>query len=251
LGNVQASPLAQAAHDLSLWGLFLQADWVVKGVMIALLLASVWVWAIVFEKAATLRRLRRQSDQFEDAFWSGGSLEELFTREGETPSHPMAAVFGAGMREWKRSAGRGLDSELAVTGMKERVERAMSVAAARELERLERWMVFLATIGSAAPFIGLFGTVWGIMNSFSAIASMQNTSLAVVAPGIAEALFATAIGLVAAIPATMAYNKFASDFGRFAGRLEAFAAEFSAILSRQSEAAAEPPRPRTAAAVAE
>ena len=247
MGNVTASPLAQAAHDLSLWGLFLQADWVVKGVMIALLLASVWVWAIIFEKITTLRRVRRQSDAFEDAFWSGGSLEELYNREGETPSHPMAAVFGAGMREWKRSAGRGLGSDLAVTGMKERVERAMGVAAAREMERMERWMVFLATVGSAAPFIGLFGTVWGIMNSFSAIAGMQNTSLAVVAPGIAEALFATAIGLVAAIPATMAYNKLASDFGRFATRLEAFAAEFSAILSRQSEAAAEHPRPRSAA----
>ena len=247
MGNVTASPLAQAAHDLSLWGLFLQADWVVKGVMIALLLASVWVWAVIFEKITTLRRVRRESDAFEDAFWSGGSLEELYNREGETPSHPMAAVFGAGMREWKRSAGRGLGSDLAVIGMKERVERAMGVAAAREMERMERWMVFLATVGSAAPFIGLFGTVWGIMNSFSAIAGMQNTSLAVVAPGIAEALFATAIGLVAAIPATMAYNKLASDFGRFATRLEAFAAEFSAILSRQSEAAAEHPRPRSAA----
>jgi biopolymer transport protein TolQ len=251
VGNVTASPLAQAAHDLSLWGLFLQADWVVKGVMIALLLASVWVWAIVFEKVTTLRRIRREADAFEDRFWSGGSLEELYAREGENPTNPVAAVFGAGMREWKRSAGRGLGSDLAVTGMKERVERAMSVATSREMDRLERWMVFLATIGSAAPFIGLFGTVWGIMNSFSAIAGMQNTSLAVVAPGIAEALFATAIGLVAAIPATMAYNKFASDFGRFASRLEAFAAEFSAILSRQSEAAAEPARQRSPAPVAE
>jgi biopolymer transport protein TolQ len=219
--------------------------------MIALLLASVWVWAIVFEKVTTLRRIRREADAFEDRFWSGGSLEELYAREGENPTNPVAAVFGAGMREWKRSAGRGLGSDLAVTGMKERVERAMSVATSREMDRLERWMVFLATIGSAAPFIGLFGTVWGIMNSFSAIAGMQNTSLAVVAPGIAEALFATAIGLVAAIPATMAYNKFASDFGRFASRLEAFAAEFSAILSRQSEAAAEPARQRSPAPVAE
>jgi len=251
LGNVAASPLAAAAHDLSLWQLFLMADWVVKGVMVALLLASVWVWAIVFEKVTTLRRIRREADAFEDRFWSGGSLEELYQREGEKPSHPMAAVFGAAMAEWKRSAGRGLGSELAVVGTKERVERAMAVATSREMERLERWMVFLATVGSAAPFIGLFGTVWGIMNSFQAIAGMQNTSLAVVAPGIAEALFATAIGLVAAIPATMAYNKFASDFGRFAGRLEAFSAEFSAILSRQSEAAAaEPARPRPAPAAA-
>jgi biopolymer transport protein TolQ len=243
LGNVTQTPLAQAAHDMSLWGLFLQADWVVKGVMVALLLASVWVWAIVFEKVTTLRRIRRAADGFEDRFWSGGSLEELYLREGEQPTHPMAAVFGAAMAEWRRSTGRGFGSDLAVTGTKERVERAMAVAISREMERLERWMIFLATVGSAAPFIGLFGTVWGIMNSFSAIAGMQNTSLAVVAPGIAEALFATAIGLIAAIPATMAYNKFASDFGRFAGRLEAFAAEFSAILTRQSEAAAEPAQP--------
>jgi biopolymer transport protein TolQ len=252
LGNVTQTPLGQVAHDLSLWGLFLQADWVVKGVMIALLLASVWVWAIVFEKVTTLRRIRRAADGFEDRFWSGGSLDDLYAREGEQPTHPMAAVFGAAMGEWKRSTGRGLGSELAVVGTKERVERAMAVATQREMDRLERWMVFLATIGSAAPFIGLFGTVWGIMNSFSAIAGMQNTSLAVVAPGIAEALFATAIGLVAAIPATIAYNKFASDFGRFAARLEAFAAEFSAILTRQSEAAAEPARaPRAPATAAE
>jgi biopolymer transport protein TolQ len=250
VGNVTASALAPAAHDLSLWGLFLQADWVVKGVMVALLLASVWVWAIVFEKITTLRRIRREANGFEDRFWSGGSLDELYAREGEKPTHPMAAVFAAAMGEWKRSTGRGLGSELAVVGTKERVERAMSVATAREMDRLERWMVFLATIGSAAPFIGLFGTVWGIMNSFSAIAGMQNTSLAVVAPGIAEALFATAIGLVAAIPATIAYNSFSSEFNRFAGRLEAFAAEFSAILARQSEAAAEPARPGRATAAA-
>ena len=240
MGNVTATALAPAAHDLSLWSLFMMADWVVKGVMIGLLLASVWVWAVVFEKLTTLRRIKREADAFEDRFWSGGSLEELHVREGEAPSHPLAAVFGAGMREWKRSAGRGLGSDLAVTGMKERVERAMAVAVEREMERLERWMVFLATVGSAATFIGLFGTVWGIMNSFTAIAGMQNTSLAVVAPGIAEALLATAIDLVAAIPATIAYNTFSTELGRFAGRMEAFSAEFAAILSRQSEAAAEP-----------
>jgi biopolymer transport protein TolQ len=250
LGNVTQSPLGQAAHDLSLWGLFLQADWVVKGVMIALLLASVWVWAIVFEKITTLRRVRRAANGFEDRFWSGGSLEELHAREGEQPTHPMAAVFGAAMGEWKRSTGRGFGSELAVVGTKERVERAMSVAVAREMERMERWMIFLATVGSAAPFIGLFGTVWGIMNSFSAIAGMQNTSLSVVAPGIAEALFATAMGLIAAIPATIAYNTFSAEFARFAGRLEAFSAEFSAILTRQSEAAAEPQRASRAASAA-
>jgi biopolymer transport protein TolQ len=241
--TVNATALGQAAHDLSLWGLFLQADWVVKSVMILLLLASVWVWAVVFEKVSTIRRVNRAAEAFEDRFWSGGSLEELHEREGEQPTHPVAAVFGAGMREWRRSAGRGAGTDLAVAGLKERVDRAMTVTIQREMERLERWMVFLASVGSAAPFIGLFGTVWGIMNSFSAIAGMQNTNLAVVAPGIAEALFATAIGLVAAIPAVLAYNKISTDLARFAARLEGFAAEFGAILSRQAEASAAPPEP--------
>lgn len=227
-----------AAHDLSLWGLFLQADWVVKGVMIGLLLASIWVWAVVFEKLASLRRVNKAADGFEDSFWSGGSLDELFTREGENPAHPMAAVFGAAMREWRRSSSTGG----ALAGAKERVERAMSVTIGREMERMERWMIFLASVGSVAPFIGLFGTVWGIMNSFAAIAGMQNTNLAVVAPGIAEALFATAIGLVAAIPAVLAYNKLGTDLARFAARLESFAAEFGAIVSRQAEQAASEPR---------
>ena len=233
-GSVTAQALGQAAHDLSLWGLFLQADWVVKGVMIGLLIASIWVWAIVFDKVTGLRRANKAADAFEDRFWSGGSLDDLYAREGEDPSHPLAAVFGSAMREWRRSAGNGA----LLGGAKERVERAMTVTIGREMERLERWMVFLASVGSVAPFIGLFGTVWGIMNSFTAIAGMQNTNLAVVAPGIAEALFATAIGLVAAIPAVLAYNKLNTDLARFAGRLESFATEFAAILSRQTEAAA-------------
>ena len=233
-GSVTAQALGQAAHDLSLWGLFLQADWVVKAVMIGLLIASVWVWAIVFDKVTGLRRANRAADAFEDRFWSGGSLDEVYAREGVEPSHPTAAVFGAAMREWRRSAGAaGI-----MGGAKERVERAMTVTIGREMERLERWMVFLASVGSVAPFVGLFGTVWGIMNSFAAIAGMQNTNLAVVAPGIAEALFATAIGLVAAIPAVLAYNKLNTDLARFAARMESFATEFAAILSRQTEAAA-------------
>ena len=233
-GTVTAQALGQAAHDLSLWGLFLQADWVVKGVMIGLLGASIWVWAIVFDKVTGIRRANKAADAFEDRFWSGGSLDDLYAREGEEPSHPLAAVFGAAMREWRRSAGNGA----LLGGAKERVERAMAVTIGREMERLERWMVFLASVGSVAPFIGLFGTVWGIMNSFTAIAGMQNTNLAVVAPGIAEALFATAIGLIAAIPAVLAYNKLNTDLARFAGRMESFATEFAAILSRQTEAAA-------------
>jgi len=248
-GGVTAQNLAAAGHDLSLWGLFLQADWVVKAVMIGLLLASVWVWAIVFEKWNTMRRVNRAADAFEDRFWSGGSLEDLYRAEGERATHPMAAVFGAGMREWTRAADTGLSGAHALTGMKERADRAMAMATNREMDGLERWMTFLASVGSVGPFIGLFGTVWGIMNSFSAIAGMNNTNLAVVAPGIAEALFATAIGLVAAIPAVLAYNKINTDLSRFSGRLEGFASEFGAILSRQAdEAPAAPAAPRQPAA---
>ena len=239
--SVSATDLGGALHDLSLWGLFLQADWVVKLVMLGLLAASIWVWAIVFEKVTSIRRANREADAFEDRFWSGGSLDEIYRAEGEQPSHPMAAVFAAAMREWRRSAQRLSGSELVAAVLRERVERAMVVTVQREMDRLERWMTFLASVGSVAPFVGLFGTVWGIMNSFAAIAGMQNTNLAVVAPGIAEALFATAIGLVAAIPAVLAYNKISTDLARFASRMEAFAAEFGAILSRQTETAVAAP----------
>jgi len=224
-----------AGVDMSLWGLFLQADIVVKLVMLMLVAASIWVWAIVFEKVTSLRRASRAADGFEDRFWSGGSLDDLYDAEGTKPAHPMAAVFGAAMTEWRRSM-RAAGADIARGFARERVERAMNVTIQREMEALEKWMIFLASVGSTAPFVGLFGTVWGIMNSFSAIATMQNTNLAVVAPGIAEALFATAIGLVAAIPAVLAYNKISTDMARFASRLEGFATEFGAILSRQSEA---------------
>ena len=232
--TVTAVNLGTAGSDLSILGLFLQADIVVKVVMIALLLASIWVWAIVFEKTTSLRRAEKSANGFEERFWSGGSLDELYEEEGAKPDHPIAAVFGAAMTEWRRSL-RVAGADIGHTAARERVERAMSVTIQREMERMEKWMIFLASVGSTAPFIGLFGTVWGIMHSFSAIAAMHNTNLAVVAPGIAEALFATAIGLVAAIPAVLAYNKISTDLGRFAGRLEGFATEFGAILSRQSE----------------
>jgi biopolymer transport protein TolQ len=232
--TVNAVNLAAANSDLSLWGLFLQADIVVKLVIFGLLAASVWVWAIVFEKFSALRRANQAADAFEDRFWSGGSLDELYDAEGTKPAHPLAAVFGAAMGEWRRSA-RVAGADVTRSSVRERVDRAMGVTIQREMERQERWMVFLASVGATAPFVGLFGTVWGIMHSFSAIAAMHNTNLAVVAPGIAEALFATAIGLVAAIPAVLAYNKISTDLARLAGRMEAFAAEFGAILSRQSE----------------
>ncbi len=233
---VNAANMGSAATggDLSLWGLFIQASIVVKLVMLLLVAASVWVWAIAFEKFASIRRANRQADGFEDRFWSGGSLDDLYEQEGAKPGHPMAAVFGAAMGEWRRSA-RVAGADLSRGSVRDRVERAMGITVTREMERMERWMIFLATVGSTAPFVGLFGTVWGIMTSFSAIAAMHNTNLAVVAPGIAEALFATAIGLVAAIPAVICYNKITTDLGRFAGRLEGFGTEFGAILSRQSE----------------
>ncbi len=234
-GAVDTASLATPmASDLSVVSLFLQADWVVKLVMLGLLVASVWVWAIIFEKVTSLRRVNRAADGFEDRFWSGGSLDDLYADEGEKPRHPMAAVFAAAMAEWRRSL-RVVGADMTRSSVRERVERAMGVTIAREMERQERWMVFLASVGSVAPFVGLFGTVWGIMHSFSAIAAMHNTNLAVVAPGIAEALFATAIGLVAAIPAVLAYNKISTDLARFAARLEGFGTEFGAILSRQSE----------------
>jgi biopolymer transport protein TolQ len=231
---VDAATLGTAGGDLTLLGLFLQADIVVKLTMLCLLLASIWVWAIMFEKFSALRRANREADSFEDRFWSGGSLDELYEQQGTKPRTPIAAVFGAAMTEWRRTS-RVAGADISRSGVKERVDRAMGVTITREMERMERWMVFLASVGSTAPFIGLFGTVWGIMHSFSAIAAMHNTNLAVVAPGIAEALFATAIGLVAAIPAVIAYNKISTDLARFAARLEGFATEFGAILSRQTE----------------
>ena len=232
---VQATTLAGAGGgEISILGLFLQADLVVKFVILLLLAASIWVWAIVFEKVTSLRRVNRDATLFEDRFWSGGSLDELYEVEGVRPRHPIAAVFGAAMGEWKRSA-QVVGVDLSRGGVRERIDRAIVVTVTREMDRMERWMVFLASVGSVAPFVGLFGTVWGIMRSFSAIASSRNTNLSVVAPGIAEALFATAIGLVAAIPAVLAYNKLSTDLSRFASRLEGFGTEFGAILSRQSE----------------
>ena len=191
-------------------------------------------WRKRGERRLELRRLRRDADNFEEAFWSGGALDDLYDRIGSRPEDPMSSVFAAAMREWRRSMAKGLAGSSATRmTLQERIERVMQVTAGREMQRLERYMPFLATVGSTSPFVGLFGTVWGIMNSFQSIAAAKNTSLAVVAPGIAESLFATALGLVAAIPAVIFYNKFSTDFGRYAGRLEAFGSEFSAILSRQ------------------
>ncbi len=222
--------------DFSLLALFFKADLVVKTVIILLLLASVWCWAVIFEKAITIRRLNRQALDFENRFWSGKSLEDLFDRMGGQARDPMSMVFSAAMREWRRAVAKGAAAgDGGWAGLGGRVDRVMGITMNRELSRVERNMVFLASTGSTAPFVGLFGTVWGIMNSFQSIAISKNTSLAVVAPGIAEALFATALGLLAAIPAVLAYNKLSKDLDRYADRLDSFAGEFSAILSRRME----------------
>ncbi|MCB1416962.1 MAG: protein TolQ [Phyllobacteriaceae bacterium] len=220
----------EAAGDVTLLGLFLQAGLIVKLVMIGLLVASIWTWAIIIDKIFLYARTRKQLDRFEEVFWSGRSLEELYRSLADRTPTGMGALFVSAMREWKKSFERGASSPM---GLQARIEKVMDVSLARELDRLERRLGFLASVGSVAVYVGLFGTVVGIMTSFQAIAGSKSTNLAVVAPGIAEALLATAIGLLAAIPALVAYNKLSNDVAKIAARLEGFADEFSAILSRQ------------------
>lgn len=236
---VTAADMAGSAPmsiDLSMWGLFLNADLIVKLVILVLLLASLWCWVIIIEKLITLKNARMRARQFEQEFWASEALDKFHERVKKRASHPLAVVFTAAMEEWFRSKNNtSLSAQVGVVraGLRERIGHIMHVATNREMETLERGLGFLATTGSTAPFIGLFGTVWGIMNSFHAIAATQNTSLAAVAPGIAEALFATAFGLFAAIPAYIAYNKLSRDINRFAGKMEDFSLEFTTILSRQ------------------
>jgi len=221
------------ADQFTMMSMFLRADLVVKSVMVMLVLASIWCWAIIFEKLLTVRRLNKRSDEFEQAFWSGKSLDDLFDKVSSNPRDPMSAVFAAAMREWRRVSGN--TSENFKVGLADRIERVMQITVNREMDRAEKYMTFLATTGATAPFVGLFGTVWGIMHSFQSIAISSNSSLAVVAPGIAEALFATALGLLAAIPAVVAFNKLNRDLDRYTGRLDSFAGEFAAILSREMD----------------
>jgi biopolymer transport protein TolQ len=218
------------AADMSFLSLFWQAHPVVKLVMLGLLAASRWCWSIDIEKWFAFAKARRETEDFEHLFWSGQSLDELYGAIGQRPGSPMASLFVAAMREWRRSIEGSVKP---LPGVLMRIERVMEVTITREMERMERRLLFLATVGAVAPFIGLFGTVWGIMTSFQAIAASKNTSLAVVAPGIAEALFATALGLLAAIPAVIFYNMFTQAAQRLSQRLEGFADEFSAIVSRQ------------------
>lgn len=225
--------LGPEINGINIYELFLRADPIVKAVMALLVFASLWSWAIIFNKWLALSSLRRRAGKFEKTFWSGLSLDELYAQFAQKPDHPMASVFMAAIREWRRAFEAGPPRDALLPGIRDRVEKAMSVSIQRETDGVEHQLGFLATVGATAPFVGLFGTVWGIMNSFSAIAARHDTTLAVVAPGIAEALFATAMGLLAAIPAVIFYNKFVNDIGRYGNRLENFADEFSAILSRQ------------------
>jgi biopolymer transport protein TolQ len=228
-----AAPAHDIASSFSIVPMFMRADWLGKSVMILLLAASLWSWTIIFNKMMLLASLKRKAKRFDKLFWSGQSLDELYQQFAAHNDHPLAAMFIAGLREWRRAFEGGTPRENALPGIKERIEKAMSVTVLRETDGIEKQLGMLATIGSISPFVGLFGTVWGIMNSFAAIAARHDTTLAVVAPGIAEALFATAMGLLAAIPAVIFYNRFVAEIGRYVNQLDAFADEFSAILSRQ------------------
>lgn len=228
----QTLQLAQEI-DFSMWGLFARATLTVKLVMLMLVLASVWGWAIIIEKIVSYRAARREAAKFDRAFWSGEPLDELYDQIGPEPKGRAQRVFAAGMTEWRRSH---RDDGGLIAGAHARIDRSMDVAIQKESEDLQRGLPVLATVGSTAPFVGLFGTVWGIMHAFIEIAAQQDTSLVVVAPGIAEALFATALGLVAAIPAVIFYNKLSADADRIISGYEAFADEFSTILSRQLDA---------------
>jgi biopolymer transport protein TolQ len=228
--EVVQTALAGPAGSFSLFALFWQSHIVVKLVIIGLIVASIWCWAIIVDKLLLYARTKRNMDHFETVFWSGQSLEQLYQQVSARDSYGIAALFVAAMREWKRTYESGVRS---LHGLGGRIDRVMDVTLAREVDRLEGRLLVLATVGSSGPFIGLFGTVWGIMTSFQAIAASNNTNLSVVAPGIAEALLATALGLLAAIPAVVFYNKFTAQVARLATRMEGFADEFAAILSRQ------------------
>ncbi len=230
--DTQTLAMAQEI-DFSLLALFWRASFVVKLVMLLLTAASFWSWSIIVQKFISYRKARHEASIFDRAFWSGEPLDELFEKIGSQPDGASEKIFASGMVEWRRSHREG--GEL-IAGAQARIDRSMDVAIVKATENLTRGLPFLATVGSTAPFVGLFGTVWGIKVAFEQIAISQNTSLAVVAPGIAEALVATALGLLAAIPAVIFYNKLSTDSDRIIAGYEAFADEFATILSRQLDA---------------
>jgi biopolymer transport protein TolQ len=221
------------AESFSLISLFMRADWVVKSVMIGLALASLFSWAVIIDRLIRFSILNRHADQFEDEVSTGRSLEDIAAQAGERPRHALPRMLQAALREWREARAKGLSSDSQAGFLMQRIDRVLDAIIARESARVEEGLPLLAIVATASPFVGLFGTVWGIMEAFKQIAIQQNTNLTVVAPAIAEALFATAIGLAAAIPAYIAYNKFSSDAGRYAGRLEGFADDLATAIQRR------------------
>ena len=222
--QVGAAASAIAAADFSFWTLFTRADFIVKSVIIMLIAASIYSWALIFEKYKVFKKIFKSSDEFEEDFLNSKSVKTLFEKTSSDTDDPMTVVFRSGANYLMQNKSQSQ------TVLTEKVKRVMDVAIDKEVEKYENKLTFLATVGSVAPFIGLFGTVWGIMNSFQSIAISRNTSLAIVAPGIAEALFATALGLLAAIPAVVAYNKFTSSSRKFTQKLENFTQTFLSII---------------------
>jgi biopolymer transport protein TolQ len=213
--------------------LFMRADWVVKLVMLGLALASLWSWTVILDKTFRFAALNREANRFEDEVASGKSLEEVAAKEGERPRHALPRMLQGALREWRDARAKGVATDTQTAFLIQRIDRVLDAAIARESARVEDGLGSLAIVATASPFVGLFGTVWGIMHAFQSIAIQKNTSLAVVAPSIAEALFATAIGLIAAIPAYIAFNKFSTDAAKFAGRLEGFADDLSTAIQRR------------------
>jgi biopolymer transport protein TolQ len=226
-------PAAVTPDSLNFLAVFLRATWVAKLVMLGLTLASVWSWAVIIDKSLRFAKLNREANSFEAQLSSGRSMEEIAAEAGERPTHALPRMLQGALREWREARARGTPTETQATFLVQRIDRVLDATIARESQRIEAGLGLLAIVATASPFIGLFGTVWGIMHAFQAIAIQKNTNLAVVAPAIAEALFATAIGLIAAIPAYIAYNKFSSDAGKFSARLEGFADDLSTAIQRR------------------
>tara|TARA_B100001123_G_scaffold436720_1_gene567544 strand:- start:48 stop:779 length:732 start_codon:yes stop_codon:yes gene_type:complete len=237
---IASGDISSTSIDFSLISLFLRADFIVKSVIIILIISSIYSWTIIIGKLIRMRRLNQLQNEFDEIFWSGNSFEDLYETFNYNQNDPKSKIFCSAINEWKKSKSKSNKKDgninlSNVNSLKERMNRSMNVTFNKEAEFIEKNITFLATAGSTAPFIGLFGTVWGIMNSFQSIAIAQNTNLAVVAPGIAEALFATALGLFVAIPAVVAYNKLTSDFSKYFQSLESFMDEFTTIFFRQLE----------------
>ncbi|MDR2646428.1 MAG: protein TolQ [Holosporaceae bacterium] len=233
-GIEEVATVVGNGHDMSLMGLFTQASFTVKIIVILLMGCSFWSWTIIFAKFSFLRKIKVRADKFEEMFWNCGSIESFFDSVSNKGEDPFISVFVAGMKEWRRAKAK-VKSTLGCISLNERVTRMMRVTIGREVEYLERYLGFLATVGSTAPFIGLLGMILGIMDTFKSIGLDKSTNLASIAPSIAEALFVTALGLGVTIPAVVAYNKISSEINRYQNRLEAFIDEFSSIISRQIE----------------